>query len=309
MASLLKQLTLLTLPAIVLAAQANLWAQQIVVPAGTIIQCTLEDSKVSSKTEALDDPILCDTGSLREFGVSVFPRGAYLQGRFADDRDPGHLWGKGWMQLQFDHIILPNAELPISAKVVSAPHLKVDLEGKIHGTGHARRDVVEWAIPVLWPEKIITLPMPSPRPALKQEARISLKLMEDVPLPEEVGAYNAKPLVRPGVFRPSTTMTEVRPASEPMIRQAPQPIVRHASMVLKSGQDRASAEGTLLMLKDGTGQLAQHYWFDSGQKIQFLSVDGKVGVFPIEALDYDLTVKLNRERGVTFVIREDDNEQ
>src|ERR1700756_2040817 len=156
MASLLKQLTL---PAIVLVAQANLCAQQIVVPAGTIIQCTLEDSKLSSKTEALDDPILCDTGSLREFGISVFPRGAYLQGRFADDRDPGHLWGKGWMQLQFDHIILPNAELPISAKVVSDPHLKSNVEGKIHATGHARRDAVEWAIPVLWPEKVITLPM------------------------------------------------------------------------------------------------------------------------------------------------------
>jgi hypothetical protein len=124
MPSLLKQLTL---PAIVLVAQATLCAQQIVVPAGTIIQCTLEDSKLSSKTQALDDPILCDTGSLREFGVSVFPRGAYLQGRFADAREPGHLWGKGWMQLQFDHIILPNAELPISAKVVSAPHLKVDV--------------------------------------------------------------------------------------------------------------------------------------------------------------------------------------
>jgi hypothetical protein len=307
MASLLKQLTL---PAIVLVAQANLCAQQIVVPAGTIIQCTLEDSKLSSKTAALDDPILCDTGGLREFGISVFPRGAYLQGRFTDARDPGHLWGKGWMQLQFDHVILPNAELPISAKVVSAPHLKVDVEGKIRGSGHTRRDFVEWAIPVLWPEKVITLPMRGPRPALKQEARISLKLMEDVPLPEEVVAHTARPLVLPGVFRPSTTMTDplVRPASEPMIRQAPQPIVRHASMVLKSGQDRASAEGTLLMLKDGTGQLVQHYWFDSGQKIQFLSVDGKAGVFPIEALDLDLTAKLNRERGVAFVIRGEDNE-
>ena len=63
------------------------------------------------------------------------------------------------------------------------------------------------------------------------------------------------------------------------------------------------------MLKDGTGQLVKHYRFDSGQKIQFLSVDGKAGVLPIEALDFDLTVKLNRERGVAFVIRGEDNEQ
>lgn len=294
MASLLKQL--LTLPAIVLAAQATLYAQQVIVPAGTIIHCTIEDSKLSSKTEALDDPILCDTGSLQEFGVSVFPRGAYLQGRFAEARDPGHLWGKGWMQLQFDHIILPNAELPISAKVVSAPHLKVDLEGKIHGTGHAKRDAVEWAIPVLWPEKIITLPMRGPRPTLKQEARISLKLMEDVPLPEEVVGNTTRPVLQPGAFRPSTTM------NGPLLRPASASVTRQASMVLKANQDRVSAEGTLLMLKDGTAQLARRYWFDSGQKIQFLSVDGRTGVFPIEALDLDMTVKLNRERGVPFVI-------
>lgn len=294
MASLLKQL--LTLPAIVLAAQATLYAQQVIVPAGTIIHCTIEDSKLSSKTEALDDPILCDTGSLQEFGVSVFPRGAYLQGRFAEARDPGHLWGKGWMQLQFDHIILPNAELPISAKVVSAPHLKVDLEGKIHGTGHAKRDAVEWAIPVLWPEKVITLPMRGPRPTLKQEARISLKLMEDVPLPEEVVGNTTRPVLQPGAFRPSTTM------NGPLLRPASASVTRQASMVLKANQDRVSAEGTLLMLKDGTAQLARRYWFDSGQKIQFLSVDGRTGVFPIEALDLDMTVKLNRERGVPFVI-------
>lgn len=294
MASLLKQL--LTLPAIVLAAQATLYAQQVIVPAGTIIHCTIEDSKLSSKTEALDDPILCDTGSLQEFGVSVFPRGAYLQGRFAEARDPGHLWGKGWMQLQFDHIILPNAELPISAKVVSAPHLKVDLEGKIHGTGHAKRDAVEWAIPVLWPEKVITLPMRGPRPTLKQEARISLKLMEDIPLPEEVVGNTTRPVLQPGAFRPSTTM------NGPLLRPASASVTRQASMVLKANQDRVSAEGTLLMLKDGTAQLARRYWFDSGQKIQFLSVDGRTGVFPIEALDLDMTVKLNRERGVPFVI-------
>ena len=299
MASLLKQL--FTLPAIVLAAQATLGAQQVIVPAGTIIHCTIEDSKLSSKTEALDDPILCDTGSLQEFGVSVFPRGAYLQGRFADARDPGHLWGKGWMQLQFDHIILPNAELPISAKVISAPHLKVDVEGRIHGTGHAKRDAVEWAIPVLWPEKIITLPHRGPRPTLNQEARLSLKLMEDVPLPEEVVGNTTRPVLQPGAFRPSTTM------NGPLIRQVSEPVTRQASIVLKTSQDRASAEGTLLMLKDGTAQLAKRYWFDSGQKIQFLSPDGRTGVFPIEALDLDLTVKLNRERGVPFVIG--DNEQ
>ena len=280
---------LLTLPAILLLTQTTLRGQEIIVPAGTIIQCTLEDANLSSKTVAPGDPILCDTGGLREFGVSVFPLGAYLGGRFAEARDPGHLWGKGWMELEFDHIITPDAELPISTKIISAPHLKVDLEGRIHGTGHARRDAIEWSIPVLWPEKIVTLPNRGPRPVLKHEARISLKLMQDLPIPQEVTGRMTRPLVLPGAFRPSP------PKAEPMLHQA--------SMVVTSGQDRASTEGTLLIQKDGSVQLVKDYWFVSGQTIQFLSVDGATGAFPIEALDFGRTVKINQERGVGFVMR------
>jgi hypothetical protein len=291
MASLRK---LLTLSTIILASQATLWGQEIIVPAGTIIQCTLEEPNVSSKTVAQDDPILCDLGGLHEFGVSVFPRGAYLGGRFAEARDPGHLWGKGWLQLEFDHIILPDAELPISTKITSAPHLKVDLEGRIRGTGHARRDAIEWSIPVLWPEKIVTLPNRGPRPVLKHEARIFLKLMQDLSIPQEAAGGMTRPLVLPGAFRPSPLKAE--------------PIIHPASMVSTFGQDRASTEGTLLIQKDGSAQLVKDYWFESGQRIQFLSVDGKIGGFPIEALDFSRTVKVNRERGVGFVMRSKDVE-
>src|SRR5215470_6277712 len=125
--------------ALVLSVQPQLSAQQIV-PAGTILQCTLTDSNLSSKTVAVEDPVLCDMGPIRQFGVSVFPHGASLGGRLSEYRDPGHLWGKGWMQLDFDRIVLPGTEVPISTKVVSAPRLKVDAQGKIHGKGHAKRD-------------------------------------------------------------------------------------------------------------------------------------------------------------------------
>ena len=292
MTSLLK---LLTLTAIFLVTQAALWGQEIIVPAGTIMQCTLEDANLSSKTVAPDDPILCATGTLREFGVSVFPQGAYLEGRFAEARDPGHVWGKGWMQLEFDRLILPGSELPISTKITSAPHLKVDLEGRIHGTGHTRRDLIEWSVPVLWPEKVVTLPNRGPRPVLKHEARITLKLMQDLAIPQEVMGREVRPLVLPSALRPSPATRE--------------PIIHRTSMVSTSGQNRASTEGTLLILKDGSGQLVKDYWFDSGQKIQFVSVDGTTGVFPITALNFDTTVKVNRERGVTFVIRSYDQEQ
>jgi hypothetical protein len=199
------------------------------------------------------------------------------------------------MQLEFDHIILPDAELPISTKITSAPHLKVDLEGRIRGTGHARRDAIEWSIPVLWPEKVVTLPNRGPRPVLKHEARISLKLMQDLSIPQEVAGGMRRPLVLPGAFRPSPLKAE--------------PIIHPASMVTAFGQDRPSTEGTLLIQKDGSAQLVKDYWFESGQRIQFLSVDGKTGGFPIEALDFGRTVKVNRERGVGFVMRFKDVEE
>jgi hypothetical protein len=294
-----------------LLAQANSRGQELIVPAGTIVQCTLEDAKLSSKTAAPDDPVLCDTGNLREFGVSVFPRGAYLEGRFTAARDPGRLWGKGWMQIEFDHLLLPGAELPIATRVTSVPNLKVDLQGKIHGKGHAGRDSIEWAIPVLWPEKVVTLPLRGPRPELKQETRITLKLMESLTVPQGVAGYLANaPLVRPGAFRPSPPSE--RAGLEPAVREIPPPtsmplaatdqMLQRISLVSMSKQDRASTEGTLLIWTDGGAQLAKDYWFDSGQRIRFVAADGHTGVFPIEALDLATTVKLNRERGVSFVI-------
>jgi hypothetical protein len=310
------RLSLVTLIAFFLLAQTDTRAQEVIVPAGTTVQCTLEDAKLSSKTAAPDDPILCDTGNLREFGVSVFPRGAYLEGRFTGARDPGRLWGKGWMLIEFDHILLPGAELPIATRVTSIPHSKVDLQGKIHGTGHAGRDAMEWAIPVLWPEKVLTLPMRGPRPVLKQETRITLKLMEPLTVPQGVAEYQTQaPLLRPGAFRPSPPSASrpgERAGLQPAVRELPpatsmtrataDPMLERISLVSTSTQERASTEGTLLILTDGSAQLVKNYWFDSGQKLQFVSPDGHTGAFPIEALDLATTVKLNRERGVSFVI-------
>ena len=302
MATLLKPLML---PVIFLLTQVPVRGQEIMVPAGTVIECTLKDPNLSSKTVAPGDPILCEAGGLRQFGTSVFPRGAYLQGRFVAARDPGHLWGKGSMELEFDHIISPSIELPISTKITSAPHLKVDLEGTIHGTGHARRDVIQWAIPVLWPEKVITLPMRGPRPVLKNEARITLKLMQDLTIPQEVTGREARPLAMPGAFRPSPPARDLMRPTSIAFTSRPDPALSGATLA-SSGAAPAASDGTLLILRDGSRQLVKDYWFDSGQKIQFLSLAGNTGNFPIEALDFHKTVKTNRDRGREFVMRSKD---
>ena len=300
----------LVLSIFVLAALPQLRGQEIIVPAGTILQCTLTEPNLSSKTVEVEDPILCDAGPIHEFGVSVFPRGAILGGRLAEYRDPGHFWGKGWMQLDFDRILLPGAEMPISTKVISAPKLRVDVHGRIRGRGHAGRDAVEWAIPILWPEKVLTLPMRGPKPVLKGESRITLKLMQDLSIPEGVEGFHAyRPQLKPGVFRttprvePSQRLAISSLAERPQLLASPFALrLQTTGETSESGPVPGSEKVTLLIMKDGRGRIVTDYWFEYGERIRFVSPDGTTGLLPIGVLDLGTTVKLNRERGVDFVI-------
>src|SRR5215471_8251373 len=190
-------------------------AAKDVIPAGTILHCTMDEPNFSPKTALVGDPVLCHLGPLGAFGHSVFPRGALLGGHLQEYRNPGHLVGKGWMAIEFDRMILPGAEiLPLSAKVISAPHLKVDAQGDIHGKGHPKRDAVLWAVPAFWPIKVLTLPERGPYPALKGESRLSLRLMEDVEVPFST-AKNSVPMppwTNPSSFR-SNSASIYQPAS------------------------------------------------------------------------------------------------
>jgi hypothetical protein len=165
------------------------WAQQdveleTVVPAGTLLHCTLDEPNFSSQTAQVGDPVLCHVNSLVMFGRPLTTRGAYLSARLREYRDPGHFFGKGWLQLEFTSLALPTGSFPLNAKVISATRYRVDREGKIRGRGHPTRDAIEWSIPILWPIKVLTLPARGPRPTLKGETSIGLRLMEDVYLPD-----------------------------------------------------------------------------------------------------------------------------
>lgn len=179
---------LFCLPSLAIA-QTN----ETIIPAGTLLPCTLDEPRFSSETAQVGDPLLCHVSSLTMFGHSVFPRGAYLSGRLEGFRDPGHFVGKGSLTLEFETLTLPGGTFPLSAKVVSAPRYRIKADGTIRGRGHARRDAIEWAIPLLWPEKLVTLPMRGPRPELKGETRILLRVLEDVSIPTEAASgLNAK---------------------------------------------------------------------------------------------------------------------
>lgn len=175
-------LLVLTLTLVALTLSAS--AREMVLPAGTLLQCTINEPNFSSATADVGDPVLCHLRGITEFGQQAFPRGTYLVGHLEAAKDPGHFWGKGYLKLQFDRIGLPNGDLPLDTKIIGTRGYKVDKEGKIDGKGHATRDVVEWMIPPLWPWKAIMLPARGPRPRLKGETVLSLRLMDDVQIPQ-----------------------------------------------------------------------------------------------------------------------------
>jgi hypothetical protein len=237
-------------------------AEQLI-PAGSVVQCMVSEPHLSSKTEHVGDPVLCQMSHSEMYGRSVFPYGAYLVGRFEDYKDPGHFVGKGWMELKFDRMIVGNdTVIPISTRVVATSGKNpVDKDGKIHGTGHPVRDTVEWMIPVLWPIDLINLPRRGPYPELKAETRLTVMVLNDFGIPtknevqkqpEMISKYNyadnepqqqaAAPIERaypqqlaapvqqsyaqPAYAQPSPTVVVVQAPSPTIIQQAaPQPAV------------------------------------------------------------------------------------
>jgi len=267
------------------------------IPAGTILHCTMDEPNFSPKTAMVGDPVLCHLGPLGSFGHSIFPRGAQLGGHLQDYKSPGHFVGKGWMAIEFDRLILPNAEvLPLAAKVISAPHLKTDAQGDIHGKGHPKRDAALWMVPLFWPVKVFTLPARGPYPALKGESRLSLRLMEDVEVPfatthnypvppwkDEQSSYNSN---SSSIYRPASTTASNAPIQRVNYGAAKSP---------------DNGEVTVIALQAGGALLARRYWLQ-GTSIHCVSAAGAEQDVPLGMIDLAETVKLNQERNVEFVL-------
>ncbi|HSK43683.1 MAG TPA: hypothetical protein VLA83_07335 [Candidatus Binatia bacterium] len=180
-----------------LATRGVVVTRDIVVPAGTLMTCTLDEPKFSSATVSVGDPFLCHPRAMQQFGQSVFPRGSYIVGHLEADQDPGHFVGKGYLKLAFDRIGLPDGDVPLAAKMIAVSGYNVDRNGKIIGHGHATRDTVEWMLPPLWPWKVLTLPARGPRPTLKGEAQVPLRVMDDLVI-SRVVHESALPPTTPG---------------------------------------------------------------------------------------------------------------
>jgi hypothetical protein len=314
------------IPLVCLGLFSTAEARDIVVPAGTLMTCTLDEPKFSSATVAVGDPFLCYPRNLQQFGQTVFPRGTYIVGHLEGDKEPGHFVGKGYLKLAFDRIGLPSADVPITAKVIAVAGFNVDREGKIIGHGHATRDTVEWMLPPLWPWKIVTLPARGPRPTLKGETRVTLRVMDDLIVPQTVTSgwhrFGEEPssFKQPGsALVPRAALAGLNATGKAQTIDQSAPLLLTASAEfsptrevtpdagLRQSQNGASptnvwaAGVTLFALTDGTVFPADQYWRDQDQLL-YLS-DGDRGTVTLKSIDWGTTTRLNAERNVRVTLR------
>jgi hypothetical protein len=285
----------------------------------------LDEPNFSSATAEIGDPVICHLSALRQFGKTVFPRGSYLGGHLEADKEPGHLWGKGYLKIEFDRIGFPESDIPVPSKIIAAKGYRVDKKGDIVGKGHATRDTVEWLLPPLWPWKILTLPARGPRPALKGESQITVRLMDDIDVPRSAGSLRSyerppapasyhsqsfrKPVSlknpeKPASEKPTNDAPDISeigyeaantaPADAATINasatsKAPAQMVRTSSVV--SGQP---SRVRLIALKSENVYAVTNYRINGGSLSYVLASGGK-GSVDLTEVDWRATSRLNSE--------------
>lgn len=289
-----------------LVSAAGVHAQDLLVPAGTLLQCTMDEPNFSSATASVGDPVLCHLKSFQEFGKTVFPRGSMLAGHLEEEKDPGHFVGKGYLKITFERVIVPSGDIPLPAKVIQAKGYKVDKQGDIKGNGHAKRDVVEWMLPPLWPWKLAMLPARGPRPTLKGEEPMELRLMDDIVVPRNLSASawhpDRPPYASLNEPKPSASLGAIAAPSaiQPAVAQIPATRTRGASdPVAMSASDEspiagASARLTILVLKSNQVLEVSKYRMDGGQ-LNYIDLNGQTGTVDPDEIDWRQTTQMTSQ--------------
>ncbi|MGC2820634.1 MAG: hypothetical protein WA198_13180 [Candidatus Sulfotelmatobacter sp.] len=304
-----------TLATLTLGLTLSASARDVVLPAGTLLQCTLNEPNFSPATAAVGDPVLCNLRGITEFGQQAFPRGSYLVGHLESAKQPGHFVGKGNMRLQFDRIGLPSGDLPLDAKVIATRGYKVNKDGDIRGKGHAKRDVVEWMLPPLWPWKVIMLPARGPQPALKGESVMTLRLMDDVQVPQvaqrtSLGSgwhYFTQPRnesydqSRLQQNTPRLAVRALTSTADMELTVAPQ--APYASFVTNSAAaNPGSSPGMpVFVLTTGMALSVSGYGYQDG-RITYTLASGGSGVISTDDIDWTTTTRVNAQRGVRVTL-------
>lgn len=118
---------------LMISGLATLNAQGNIVPAGTLIQCVLDEPHLSPATSSVGDPVLCRLAGVQRINGIALPRGTYLDGHIEAEKKLGNFSGHGYLKLVFDHISSPSGTVESPSKVIAVRNYFVDRDGKILG--------------------------------------------------------------------------------------------------------------------------------------------------------------------------------
>ncbi|HKW62197.1 MAG TPA: hypothetical protein VJN89_06600 [Candidatus Acidoferrum sp.] len=235
--------------------------------------------------------MICHLRAQQEFGRILFPRGSMLGGHLEAEKEPGHFFGKGYLKITFDRVILPYGDLPVPAKVIQAKGFRVDKKGDIDGKGHAKRDVAEWMIPLLWPWKVISLPMRGPRPALRGEESLELRLMDDISIPATMAYGPMKPDRPPyaSLAQPSSFTSGGANIAEPAVDKK----TATGESLAATSTWKPPVRGTILVLKSNEIFTLSKYERVGGMLV-FEESDGTKGAVEMDLVDWRRTTERNQ---------------
>jgi len=183
---------------------------------------------------------------------------------------------------------------------------KVDKQGDIDGKGHATRDVVEWMLPPLWPWKVISLPFRGPRPTLKGEEPLQLRLMDDIVLPQTLIHPDRPPYAssRPSSYNVTPRANAMQLAAEKRastasVTAANEPIAANETGTLQPGERQSMERATILVLKSNQTYEVAKYQRD-GDLLMFQDTEGRKGGVDVNEIDW------RRTTGMTSAARSAD---
>jgi len=287
-------------------------AQGHLIPAGTLLHCTLDEPNFSTATATVGDPFVCALrSSVNEFGHAVLPRGSYLAGHLEAEKEPGHFVGKGYMSLQFDRVCLSDECLPVPGKIIAVRGYRVDRKGEVIGHGHAKRDTVEWLMPPLWPWKVVTLPARGPRPTLKGEVPITIRLMDDLEVPRaraSVETPSRPPWAdqtpassMPASYSAQLDFNSEQQSTAPGLAGLTALRISYLPPTAPAMDDPSDAKPatrghrshtTLIALKSETVLAVESYRIEQG-RLQFVDANGLPGTLDLDQIDWRKTSHLN----------------
>ena len=153
--------------------------------------------------------------------------------------------------------------------------------------------------PVLRPIDLINLPRRGPRPTLKAETRLTLKMMDDLVVPsatptlhDQYGFAQRAPV---SYSAPPPQLAPVEPPPQPASYVAPPPPPVQQPIA-------AAPPPIVPVLRSGYSLYAARYWYDAGGRVQYIAPNGARYYIAIQQLDFNATIDANRRNGLSFTV-------